>query len=826
MDCRSSCADSVCRKGVRLCLVLIAAWTWLGNGFGAVSPAAAAGPTLLVDPPRVELIGPNARWTLLVDRRLPDGRAVDAGTEATFASSDEKVCRVSPSGEVLAVGDGRATVTVAVGDLKTTVPVVVRDSHVARKIHFENDVTPLLSRFACNFSGCHGKAEGQNGFKLSVFGFDAQADYDALTKEGRGRRLSTAAPESSLFLAKAAGLVPHGGGPRIDADSREFALLRDWIAVGAPFGDADAPHVTGIKLMPRERLLDARSQQRLRVVATYSNGRQVDVTALAKFQSNHEGIATVDESGLVRISDVPGQAAVMASFAGQVDVFSALVPQTESTPTIAPAVETNFIDKLVTAKLQRLNIAPSPPCDDAEFLRRVTLDLIGTLPTAAEARRFLDDDRTDKRARWVDELFDRPEFADYWALKWSDLLRVDRQALGHKAARDYYEWIRESFATNKPLDQFARELLTADGPVNERPEGAFYRVMNKPGDLAGTVAQVFLGVRIACAECHHHPYDRWSQTDYYGMASYFAPLTRKQLSNTYIVAAVGKPTMKHPRTEAAIQPYPLGESMPETPPLGDPRPALAEWMTSEKNPWFARNMANRAWAHLLGRGLVEPIDDVRATNPPTNPELLDALAQHLVDAKFDYRALLRTIVGSSTYQRSSMPNASNERDEQNYSRSLFRRMDAEVLFDAVCETTGVAEKFAGSPAGTKAVQLWDSRVAHYFLRLFGRPIRMTACACERTVEPNVSQVLHLLNSPELQAKLEHGGGRIAKLSATHSAAEDLAEEMYLTFLSRYPTDAERAAATTYLSRAGVDRKQAAQDLAWSLLNTLEFAFNH
>lgn len=826
MDCRSSCADSACRVRTRFQLVSVAIGMILAWGNTGPASAAAAGSSLVIDPPQVELVGPDARWTLLIDRRLADGRLVDAGSGVSLASSDEKVCRVSAGGEVLAVGDGKATVTIVAGDLTATVPVTVRDSHAARKIHFENDVTPLLTRFACNFSGCHGKAEGQNGFKLSVFGFDAQADYDALTKEARGRRISTAAPAASLLLTKAAGLVPHGGGPRIAADSREFTLLRDWIAAGAPFGEADAPHVTGIELTPRERLLDARSQQRLRVVATYSDDRRVDVTALSKFQSNHEGIATVDETGLVRLSDVPGQAAVMANFGGQVDVFTVLIPQTEATPSDAKPAETNFIDRLVNTKLKRLNIAPSPPCDDAEFLRRVTIDLIGTLPTAAEARRFLDDKSSDKRARWVEALFDRPEFADYWALKWSDLLRVDRQALGHKGARDYYEWIRESFATNKPLDRFAAELLTADGPLSERPEGALYRVMNKPGDLAGTVAQVFLGVRIACAECHHHPYDRWSQTDYYGMASYFMPLTRKQLPRDYIIAAVGNPTAKHPRTGASIAAHPLGEAMPAEDLPGDRRPELAGWLTSGKNPWFARNMANRAWAHLLGRGLVEPIDDVRATNPPTNPELLDALARHLVDAKFDYRELLRTIVASATYQRSSMPNASNERDEQNYSRALFRRMDAEVLYDAVCETTGVAEKFAGAPAGTKAVQLWDSRVGHYFLRLFGRPIRMTACSCERTVEPNVSQVLHLLNSPELQAKLEHGGGRIAALTSTKLDDAALVEEIYLTFLSRYPTDGERHAAAIYLSRPGIDRRQAAQDLAWSLLNTLEFTFNH
>jgi len=693
-------------------------------------------------------------------------------------------------------------------------------------IHFEHDVVPILSRYSCNFSGCHGKAEGQNGFKLSVFGFDAQADYDALTKEGRGRRVSPASPDASLLLQKAAGLVPHGGGPRIDADSREFAVLRDWIAEGARFGDPDAPHVVAIRMTPHEELLQPGATQQLRVTARYSDDREVDVTGLARFQSNNDAIATVDEDGRVQIGDLPGQAAVMASFAGAVDVFSVLVPQaTKVVDDAAKAPEANFIDRLVNTKLRRLNIAPSSRCDDAEFLRRVTLDVIGTLPTAAEARSFLADTSLDKRARWVDGLLDRPEFADYWALKWADLLRVERQVLGHKGARDFYEWIRTSFATNKPLDVFTRELLTADGPLAERPEGAFYRVVTK-GEAASTVAQIFLGVRIACAECHHHPYDRWSQTDYHGLAAYFTQVSRKSTSVGDAIMVSGDPISKHPRTGEPIMAYPLGESMPAESVAGDRRIELAAWMTSPENPWFARNLANRSWAHFLGRGLVEPIDDVRATNPPSNPELLDALAASLVDSGFDYRQLIRTITASETYQRTTTPNVSNLADEQNYSRALLRRMDAEVLLDAVCQTTGVAEKFAGVPAGTRAVQLWDSRVSHYFLKLFGRPIRSTACSCERNAEPNVGQVLHLLNSPELQAKLEHRGGRLVQLADTIRDPNALADELYLTFLARRPTDEERSTAATYLQKPGTGRHQAAQDLAWSLMNTLEFTFNH
>ena len=717
-----------------------------------------------------------------------------------------------------------------------------------RKFNFENDITPILSRYSCNYSGCHGKAEGQNGFKLSVFGFDAHADYDALTKEGRGRRVLLGAPEQSLLLTKASGGVPHGGGVRITPGSREYKVIRDWIAAGIPFGTDADPKVASIRLEPRERLLELKAKQPLKVIVRYTDGREEDVTELARYQSNNEAVATVDEAGLVSIGDVPGQAAIMAAYNGQVDVFSALVPQAPLPPTAnKTASANNFIDELVNKKLQRLNIEAVGSCDDATYLRRVTLDLIGTLPTADEARAFLADKSPDKRARVVEQLFERPEFADFWALQWSDLLRVDREVLGHKPAHDYYEWIRASFAENKPYDQFARELLTADGPLAEQPQGAFYEVVKRPGDRAATISQVLLGVRIACAECHHHPHDRWSQTDYYGMTAYFAQLTQKPTPRGLAIAARGNPETKHPRTGEVVTAYPLGETMPVIPkpdaaeataapkppvvPVSlmktneDRRVALADWMTKPTNPWFARNMANRLWAHFLGRGLVEPVDDVRATNPPSNPELLDALSAHFVKNKYDVRALMRAIIASASYQRATEPTAGNERDEQNYSRALFKRMTAEVLLDAVCQTTGVPEKFNGTPYGSRAIQLWDSRAAHYFLRIFGRPLRATACSCERSAAPNVSQVLHLMNSPEIEQKLEHAGGRMKQI-ATITDDKQLVDEMYLTFFARYPNDVERQAAYDFLNRSGAKRREAVEDLAWSLLNTLEFTFNH
>jgi len=812
-------------------IVLAAMMFCAGRGVAADAKPAGGAAMMVVDPPQLKLVGPDARWQLLVDRREVDGRMVDGSEGVRFTSTNDKTCTVSDTGEVVAVGNGSSTITVE-GPLGVVrVPVTVSEIDAHRAINFENDIVPLLTRYACNSSGCHGKAEGQNGFKLSVFGFDAQADYDALTKETRGRRVFPASAEHSLLLQKATGTVPHGGGARMVVGGREYELIRAWIAAGVPFGSDSDPRVASIQLTPRERRLPMQARQRLRVTARYTDGREVDVTALTKFQSNNDLVAGVDESGLVTVGQRPGQVAIMANFAGQVDVFTALVPREGTTDEYKPIGNEQLIDRLVIDRLQSLNIAPSGGCDDATFFRRATLDIIGKLPTADEARAFLADKRSDKRARWIDSLLDRPEFVDFWALKWADLLRVDRQSLGHKLAHDYYQWIRASLAENKPLDRMTFELLTAEGPLAEAPQGAFFKAVPKPGEAASTVAQVFLGVRIACAECHHHPHDRWSQTDYYGMTAFFTQVNRKASTRGEAIVALGDPKTTHPRTKEEVVAHALGEIEPEELPKGDRRPQLASWLVSAKNPWFAKNMANRIWAHFLGRGIVEPVDDVRATNPPSNPKLLDALAADLVKNHFDFKSLVRTIANSATYQRSATPNATNADDEQNYSRALFKPMAAEVLLDAVCDATGVPEKFDGQAAGSRAVQLWDSKVSHYFLRLFGRPQRTTACTCERTIEPNVSQVLHLLNSPDLHAKLDHRGGfiwRLAAESADQAKVEPakITEELYLTFLARYPSDDERRLAVEYLGRAGVDRRQAIEDLAWSLMNTLEFVFNH
>lgn len=781
---------------------------------------------VIVDPPQVRLSGPNSVYTLLVHGKTADGRLVDLTTDARFQSLHPAIATVTSAGVVHGKRDGAAQINVEVQGRKRTITVEVKDAARPRDFHFENDIIPLFNRYGCNSAGCHGNAEGQNGFKLSVFGFDPAADHAALTKEARGRRVMPAAPEASLLLAKASGAMAHGGGVRIRAGSQDYETLRAWIAAGTPMGAKDAPRITGIQIEPRERLMDMKALQQLRVIARTSDNRDIDVTPHSRFQVNHEGLASVNEDGLVSVGTTPGEVAVMASYLGAVDTFRALIPRPEKIAKYPALPEHNFIDGHVHRKLQKLNILPSEPADDATYLRRVYLDIIGTLPTADEARRFLTDKNPKKRAQLVDELLERPEYADYWALKWADLLRVDRQALGHKRAYAFYRWIRDSLAKNKPFDQFTRELLLAEGPLDEIGPASFYKVVKKPGDTAGTLSQIFLGVRIGCAECHHHPFDRWSQTDYFGMQAFFTPLNVKAAPRGELLEAAGDPQTAHPRTGEKVHAHALGTPMPAASPSGDRRVVLAAWFTAPENPWFARNVANRMWSLFLGRGLVEPVDDVRDTNPSSNPELLDALAKHVVTAKFDLKQLIRAIAGSATYQRSTRPNATNTTDEINAARALFRRIDAEVLLDMVSQTTGIAEKFSGAPTGTRAIQLWDSKVPHYFLKLFGRPQRITACECERNHEPGVSQVLHLLNSPEIQAKLSHDRGLVARLVETRTDDAALIDELYLTFVNRFPTAEEKATALKHLLRATGQRRAAAEDIAWSLLNSLEFVFNH
>ncbi|NQV24511.1 MAG: DUF1553 domain-containing protein [Rhodopirellula sp.] len=779
---------------------------------------------LQVHPATVQLNGVDSRWQLLVSHD-DVGLSFDSTRTADYQSANPDVASVSPGGVVRGISDGETVIKVFVNGQTQSVPVAVRGAKAKRHLHFETDVLPVLSRYGCNTSGCHGKAEGQNGFKLSIFGFDPAADLAALTQEGRGRRINRTMPEQSLLLMKASGGVPHGGGIRIRRNSPEYRVVADWIRAGGVAGDADAAKLSAIQVAPQNSRMPMEAPRQLQVTARFSDGREIDVTHLAKFQSNSEPLATVDEFGLVTTGDNPGEAAIMASYLGEVDVFRAIVPQPDNGSAFPQQPVLNFIDELVDAKLRKLNIYPNGLCSDSEFLRRVYLDIIGTLPTAEESRAYLEDSSLDKRKMLVDTLLTRKEYADFQALKWSDVLRVDRLALGHKQAYSYYRWIREAFAHNRPFDEIARDIVTATGPVSKNPAANLFKVAKKPGEVAATISQVFMGIRIECAQCHHHPFDQWSQRDYYGMEAFFTQVNFKSTPADQVLIPNKGGATKHPRTGESVQAHALLQNEPAETPEGDRRRLFAEWLTADDNQWFARNIVNRVWAQFVGRGIVTPVDDFRLTNPPTNPELLNSLAKSFVDSGFDLHQLIRTITSSRTYQLATTPSEMNERDEQNYSRALFKRLDAEVRFDMICQVTGTSEKFEGMPSGYRAIELWDSQVPHYFLSLFGRPVRATACECERANQPSVAQVLHVLNSPQIQEKLSSDAGKLALLEQTIADNEKLVDEIYLMFYSRFPTVGEKVSVSRYLAKAD-NRRKAVEDVAWSLMNTVEFLFNH
>ena len=795
----------------------------------APDSSAAAIASLRIEPATPVLNGADARQQLLVTA-LGEGRELDATDDAQYQSSQPAIATVGADGVVLPVADGTAPITATFNGRTASVEIRIVNARQVPSLHFGHDIIPLLTKAGCNSGGCHGKQNGQNGFKLSVFGHDIGADYQALVYEGRGRRLSPTAPEESLLLTKAVNRVPHGGGQRLQEETPEYRRLLRWIAGGMPRGDDQAPRVVAVDVLPKQRVMDERSQQRLLVTAKLSDGTFRDVTAEAVYTANDETLATVDRHGRVATTMMAGESAVVVSYQGHVTATFITVPlnrKATGTAELAAWDRTHFIDRLVADKWERLHVSPSPTADDAVFHRRAHLDLIGKLPTPAEVTTFLADKNSDKRTRLVDSLLARPEFADYWALKWADLLRINREDLGAKPAYRYHQWLRSSLERNQPYDEFLRELITAQGSDDVNGAVNFFRAFENPTDLSVAVSQVFLGVRLECAKCHHHPYERWGQDDFYGLAAFFPRLQKKKGTGTDLTLYVGdKGTVAHPQTKEIVSPRVLlGESFDaalET----DPRQRLADWLAAPENPFVARALVNRVWAELMGRGLIEPIDDVRDTNPATNEPLLDALARDFVKHGYDVRRLIRTVATAKVYGLSSQPNADNVRDTQNYSRAYRKRLSAEVLLDAVSDVTGDPESFGGMPPGTRAVQLWDHRLPSAFLDTFGRPQRKTVCQCERQGDTTLGQVLHLMNAPPVNDKISAPEGRVAQLIASERSPDAIIDELYLSAFGRLPREEERTAARAAFTAAGATRRSAAEDILWALLNSAEFVLNH
>lgn len=778
----------------------------------------------------VTISGRDGVQQLVVTGVYSTGQTRDLTRQATYDVSPAGIVTVDNAGLITPIAEGEATVHVAAAaGIDSTLKVKIANLVQDLPINFPNQITPLFTKYSCNGGGCHGKSGGQNGFRLSLLGFEPKEDFEYLVKEGRGRRLFPGAPDQSLLLMKATARLPHGGGQRIDFDSPAYRLMKRWIEQGMPYGKDSDPKVTHIEVLPPERLMEREGTQQIVVVAHYSDGSTEDVTRTTQFDSNDTEMAEVSASGLVKTSQLTGSVAVMARYQGHVDVFRATVPLGIKIEKLPPAK--NFVDELVHKKLKALGLPSSAVCDDATFLRRATVDIAGRLPTVEETEQFLADQSAKKRDELVDRLLQSTDYADYFANKWSAVLRNKRrQDVEKHSTFAFHEWIRESLHENKPYDQFVREILTATGTPGQSPAVGWYREVKDSAAQLEDTAQLFLGLRIQCARCHHHPFEKWSQQDYYGFAAFFSQVGRKrgQLPNEdRIFHKVGMATAQNPKTGQSVKPTGLGASPFELPAEQDPRQSLADWMGAKENPFFSRSLVNRYWKHFFSRGLVDPEDDMRVTNPSSNPELLDALATDFAEHGFDLKHLVRTICISTTYQLTAEPNDWNQDDKQNFSRYYPKRLNAEVLLDAIDQVTGTQTAFNGVPLGTRAVQLPDTGFNSYFLTVFGRPEASSACECERSSEANLAQSLHLLNSSEIQGKLTAASGSAAKLAGDKSRPdEQKIRELYLLAFSREPTTEEQSIALAHIKKNEQDPKRAYEDIVWALVNTKEFLFNH
>jgi hypothetical protein len=791
----------------------------------------------------LKLLGAGERRQLLVNAKLDDGSLLDHTRDVSFSVTPENVVRVTRDGRVIPLGDGNATITAkSKSGLSVKLPLSVEDFDRVRPINFSNQIVPIFTKLGCNGGGCHGKSGGQNGFRLSLLGFEPPEDYEYLVKESRGRRIFTAAPERSLLLLKAEAALPHGGGKRLDADSDDYRLLVRWIKQGMPFGEPDDPKVAGIEVFPKKRTMLLKGEQQLAVVAHYTDGTVEDVTRSALYEPNDKELAETAENGRVTVFDRPGDVAVMVRYQAQVAVFQATVPL--GAPVENLPEPNNYIDELIFKKLKTVGMPPSDLSDDATFLRRVTIDIAGRLPSMEESKAFLADKTADKRDKWIDKLLAGGDYADYFANKWGALLRNKRTTAAHaNGTYAFHGWIRDSLHQNKPYDQFVREVVAASGEIENNPPVAWYRQVNNPTAQLEDSAQLFLGMRLQCAQCHHHPFEKWSQKDYYSFSAFFSRVGKRggaRPTEEMIFHRRGKASAKNKKNNESVLPAGLGAEPLNVPPDQDPRHALVDWMSASDNPFFAKALVNRYWKHFFGRGLVDPEDDMRETNPPTNPELLDALAKDFVASGFDLKRLVKTITQSKTYQLSAMPNEHNAVDKHNFARFYPRRLTAETLLDAINEVADHKTVFAGLERGSRAVQLPDNSYndSVFFLKIFGRPDSSSSCECERSDDASLAQSLHLINSKGIQDKLTNAKGRAAALAADKDRKdEDKIRDLYHMVYSRGPDAEEVKIALNHLAKlakdkagkalaADVAKRQAYEDILLALINTKEFLFNH
>jgi hypothetical protein len=783
--------------------------------------------SIAVFPSAVHLTTARDRQLVVVQASYANGLTRDVTAEATIEPADPTLVR-RDGHTFWPVADGQSSLKVSFGGQTVEVPLTVQRASDEPPLSFRLDVMPVLMRAGCNTGSCHGAARGKDGFRLSLFGFDPDGDHYRLTRELPGRRVNLAVPADSTLLQKGAGQVPHTGGQLFTPETELYQTLHTWIAAGAPNDDVSTlPTLESVEIYPRQAVLDGEgTTQQMTVLARYSDGTDRDVTGLAVFLSNNDNSAAVTPDGLVT-AGARGEAFVMARFETFTVGSQVLVLPKGLEFTYPEEPEANYIDTLVADKLRKLRIAPSEICDDETFLRRVFLDIVGTSPTIEEYQAFLASTDPEKRSKLIDELLQRKEFSELWVQKWAELLQVRTvpNQVERKGMYLYYSWLVEKLQNDTPMDDFVQELLGASGGTFTNPATNFYQTTTDRLLLAENVAQVFMGIRMQCAQCHNHPFDRWTMDDYYGFTAFFSQIGRKQGEDyrERIIFNSGGGEVRHPVGNRVMRPKFLGAEEPDVQGK-DRRVVLAEWLASPENPFFAKSLANRVWAHFFGIGIVDPVDDFRVSNPASNPELLDALAARFTETDYDLKQLVRDICNSRTYQRSTQRNETNAHDEVNFAHANLRRIQAETLLDVISQVTETKDKFPGLPLGARAVQIADGRTSTYFLTTFGRATRETVCSCEVKMEPTLSQALHLLNGSTVNTKIAQGGV-IKQLLAETKFPEERIVNLYLRTLCRMPTQAEIDKLSPLLAPEA-NQEQALTDIFWALLNSREFLFNH
>jgi Protein of unknown function (DUF1553)/Protein of unknown function (DUF1549) len=795
---------------------------------------------LTVYPSQIVLGSQRASQRLVIQGTYADGYSEDLTSTAQIRSDNPSVVRIE-GGRAFPVASGATTLQVSIGALTTEAKVTAHAIERPAEWSFRNHVIPVLTKTGCNMGACHGAAAGKNGFKLTLRGYDPWADYLVLTREALGRRVSPQEPGRSLLLLKPTLLVPHAGGRRFGLDSREYQVISQWIAEGTkPPIEADR-RIENIRIEPALVKLRPATRQQMVVTATFNDGTTEDVTQWVRFESTNAGTGSVDDRGLVELKG-SGEASITAMYLSKVALATLVVPfpQQISRDRFLQAPRVNFVDELVLSKLETLNIEPSGQCTDSEFIRRAYLDATGTLPLVNEVKEFLLSSEKDKRQKLIERLLASEAYVDYWAYKWSDLLLLsdNKATAGNKklnpvAVRSFYNWIRASVQRNKPWDKMVRELLTSTGSSRDNGALNFYQIHKDPIRLTENTTVAFMGLRLTCARCHNHPLEKWTQVDYYKMANLFARVRQKagDIPGEIVVVNAVSGNIDHPRLNKPLPPAPLDGKEISLESVQERRQILAQWLTSPQNQSFARTIVNRVWAGLMGRGLADPVDDIRSTNPPSNEPLMNALVEDFVKHGYDIKHLCRVILSSAAYQRSWKTTPANVNDDRYYSHYLARRLPAEVVLDAVSQVTEVPTPFGGFAKGTRALQLPDTSVDSYFLDAFGRPQRAATCDCERDPQPNLRQALHVINGDTINQKLSAEGGWVDAAMKRNLPNHEIVETLYLAAYSRYPTEVERGEAVQLLESAaqGKDskaRRDAVEDFAWAILTGKEFVFNH